>query len=313
MAYIPKEDLEKARQEDALSYLMRCDPSELVHITRDTYCTKEHDSLKINPKGWYWFSRAFGGVSALDYLVKVKGMEIPEAATLLLGNQVLTSEKKKPSMPAKAEPPRELKLPERNGSSSKVFRYLTSRGIARNIIAYCIHKGILYESAGYHSAVFVGRDEHGDPRYAFVRGTYGSFKSEASGSDKTYSFKISENDKCEDLHLFEAAIDLLSYVSLLERQDIDWRKQAFLSLGGVAASRGVPKNLAHFLKVHPSINVIHLHLDNDEPGRLASKSLLNKLSEEYLVLDEPPLEGKDVNEYLLSLMLKEAEREVFER
>ena len=314
MAYIPERDLEKARQEDLLSYLRRNDPSILVRVTRDEYSTREHDSLKIHPtKGWYWFSRRLGGWSALDYLVYVKGMEIPDAVAHLLGNPApVTSEAKHLRKP-KPEEPKQLKLPEKNSSSYKVFRYLVSRGISRNVIHYCICKGILYESQKYHSAVFVGKDEVGAAKYAFIRGTYGSFKSEAYGSDKTYSFKIAENEKCEDLHLFEAAIDLLSYVTILQLQGVDWRSQAFLSLGGVAASKGIPKNLAHYLNTHPSISVIHLHLDNDEPGRLASKSLLDVLSENYLVQDEPPPGGKDVNEYLLSMQAREATKEDFER
>ena len=30
------------------------------------YCTAEHDSLKISNGKWYWWSRGFGGYSALD-------------------------------------------------------------------------------------------------------------------------------------------------------------------------------------------------------------------------------------------------------
>ena len=71
MAFIPPETIEKARQVDLLTYLKTCEPNELVHISGNHYCTREHDSLKISNGKWYWFSRGFGGYNALDYLIKV--------------------------------------------------------------------------------------------------------------------------------------------------------------------------------------------------------------------------------------------------
>ena len=52
---------------DLLTYLQLCDPQNLVHLSGDTYCTREHDSLKISNGKWHWFSRHIGGRSALDY------------------------------------------------------------------------------------------------------------------------------------------------------------------------------------------------------------------------------------------------------
>jgi hypothetical protein len=33
---------------DILTYLRNYEPQELVHVSGDTYCTKEHDSLRIS-------------------------------------------------------------------------------------------------------------------------------------------------------------------------------------------------------------------------------------------------------------------------
>lgn len=74
MAYYTKEQIEQARQIDLLTYLQRYEPTELVHIRGDSYCTRGHDSLKISNGKWYWWSRGFGGASALDYLMKVRGL-----------------------------------------------------------------------------------------------------------------------------------------------------------------------------------------------------------------------------------------------
>lgn len=48
MAFIPPETIEKARQVDLLTYMRACEPNELVHVSGNHYCTREHDSLKIS-------------------------------------------------------------------------------------------------------------------------------------------------------------------------------------------------------------------------------------------------------------------------
>ena len=83
MPYVEKEQIQKAREVDLLSYLRAYEPDELVHISGENYCTRTHDSLKISNGKWHWFSRGIGGKTALDYLIKVKGYKFVEAAELL--------------------------------------------------------------------------------------------------------------------------------------------------------------------------------------------------------------------------------------
>lgn len=52
MPYIPPEVVEKAREMDLLTYLKSYEPQELVHFGGNTYCTREHDSLKISNGKW---------------------------------------------------------------------------------------------------------------------------------------------------------------------------------------------------------------------------------------------------------------------
>ena len=82
--------LERVRQIDLLSYLREFEPSNLVKVkgTSNVYCTAEHDSLKISNGKWYWWSRGFGGYSALDYLIKVKEYDFVEAVEILTGQDV---------------------------------------------------------------------------------------------------------------------------------------------------------------------------------------------------------------------------------
>ena len=65
-----------------------------------------------------------------------------------------------------------LILPERNRDEERVIRYLQGRGIHQQVIGYCLENRLLYESSGYHNAVFLGYDEAGEPRYAAIRATY---------------------------------------------------------------------------------------------------------------------------------------------
>ena len=67
------EQIEKAKQIDLLTYLQTYEPNNLQKIGTSTYCTKDHDSLKISNGLWHWFSQNIGGKNALDYLIKVRG------------------------------------------------------------------------------------------------------------------------------------------------------------------------------------------------------------------------------------------------
>lgn len=184
MAYVTPEQIAKAKEVDLLTYLQHYEPQELVHLYGGTYCTREHDSLKISNGKWHWWSRGFGGVSALDYLIKVKGYPFIQAIEVILGRAA--------SLPpvSRAPPqkePRKLLLPERNESTERVKRCLMGRGIHPSIIDYCIERKLLFESKQYHNAVFIGYDQGGNARYAALRGTMGSFKGEATGSDKHHT------------------------------------------------------------------------------------------------------------------------------
>ena len=76
MRYIAAEDIARAKEMDLLTYLRNYEPQELVHVSGNTYCTREHDSLRISDGKWCWFSQGIGGRSALDYLIKVKGINL---------------------------------------------------------------------------------------------------------------------------------------------------------------------------------------------------------------------------------------------
>lgn len=310
MPYVTQDDIRKAREMDLLTYLRNYEPDELVHVGGDTYCTREHDSLKISNGKWYWFSKGVGGKSALDYLITVRQMPFPAAVEHLIGQ----TERQAPVYHAsKTTPERNLEIPEANDNNNAVVRYLTGRGIAPQVITDCAEKGILYESKKYHNDVFIGRDESGKARYAALRGTYGDFKGEARGSDKRYSFLIADNPETDSVHLFESAIDLMSYTTLLLMTGRDWKRDAFLSLGGVHQAKRngtIPAALDRYLAIRPNTKSLLLHLDNDEVGRGASADIISQLGDRYRVIDSPSPIGKDVNDYLKMKVQRHRQQEV---
>ena len=275
MAYFTPEDIQQAKQLDLLTYLQINEPDQLVRVSSDTYCTKEHDSLKISNGKWHWFSRQTGGKTALDYLVKVKGCSFMEAMEIIHGAPL---PKTIPAPVPKAES-KKLLLPERNGNADAVIRYLKGRGIHDVIIRYCLENDLLFESRKYHSAVFLGYDKDGNARYGNVRGTVGNYKGELSGSDKHYSFSIPGSS--QTVHVFESAIDALSYATLELFEGKNWHEDPLLSLAD-----------------HPEIHTLRLHLANDAVGRGAVAGIVGGLRDRYEIWDEPPKYGKDVNDQL---------------
>ena len=252
--------IEQARQIDLLSYLQRYEPSNLKRVAGNVYCTREHDSLKISNGKWYWWSRGIGGYSALDYLMKVRELGFVEAVQTLTGDM---GDWKPPPPAVKKDEPKVLLLPEKNADCDKVTEYLFGRGVDYQLIQDCIAEGIIFESRPYHNAVFVGKDESGKPKYAALRSTLGSsFRQDASGSDKRYSFRLLAREPTDKVHLFEAAIDLLSYATYLKCEGKDYKAANLLSLSGMyqpqkeLSESKIPIALSTYLQKNLQIMII---------------------------------------------------------
>ena len=305
MPWYEKEDLEKAREMTAIEYLKRYEPQRLKPCRglRHEYELTDHDSFKINEitSQWHWKSRDIGGISALNFLVHVNGMSFLDAVGFLLEQNPSYIP---PNIQEREMAKKPFALPERAKDVNRIWNYLKHRGISRETFVYCVNQGILYESLPYHNAVFIGYDEKKSPKYAAYRATNQSrIMGDCTGSKKQYSFRLTAENTGE-VHLFECAIDLLSYATLMKLEGKDWRQFNLVSLAGVYSPKQkiedskVPVTLGRLLEKDKTIRRIVLHLDNDIAGRKATKALQTILSDKYEVVDDPPQYGKDVNDFL---------------
>ena len=133
---------------------------------------------------------------------------------------------------------------------------------------------MIYESADYHNVVFVGYDSSGKPRHAHKRGTVTSnpYKGNVAGSQPEYSFHW--HGTSNKIFLFEAPIDMLSYISM--HKD-NWKENSY------AASCSVSDRvLFQCLKDNSNIKNVFLCFDNDEAGQTANKRIAEKLSEQNI-------------------------------
>ena len=291
--YIPPPILDELKKVDLVTYFRTIMPYELVKASANEYTTKTHDSLRMSNGLWNWCSKGVGGRNAIDYLMKTEQLEFNDAANLLLKqlqNKVPTIEQQ-PTKPKE----KHIIIPEKNTASDNVISYLKSRGIDEEIIKECIEKKLIYEEKHYHNAVFVGYDEFGNIKYAGCRSTNETiFKQDATGSDKSYSFRLESNTKTDTIYIFEGAIDALSYATFLKLYGMDYKAKTLISLAGIyqpasdISKSKIPLAIQRYLDKHPETKNIFLCFDNDKAGRKASKALQIVLADKYTVVIKPP-------------------------
>ena len=190
------------------------------------------------------------------------------------------------------DPPKPFALPPRNTDDCRVFAYLRKRGIAAQVIRQFMNSGLLYEDTEHHNCVFVGKDHAGQAKYAGLRGTYDRegkcFRGDVTGSDKRVGFALPYDRSSDQVFVFEAPIDLMSYLTLHRN-----------TLNALALCGLYDGALQAYLADHPQIKRIELCLDADGPGREATRQFQDKYATMgYAVTVEEPRSGKDWNEYL---------------
>ena len=289
--YFTDEQKRRANEVDLEEFLLRRD-EKLLSAGRDKRLASDK-SITIRGSEWYDHAEQKGG-HAIDFVQKHYGLPFPEAVKLLLDGE---DGQGYPVAGEKEEEPRKpFALPPANLNMRRMYAYLMKhRGIDRTVIAHFAKAGLLYEDAAYHNAVFVGLDEHGVPRHAHKRSTNSlgkSIKLNVEGSDPKYSFHHQGTDG--QLYVFEAPIDLLSYITLHPE---GWQEHSYLACCGTSY---VP--VRWMLAGMQSPERVVLCLDNDPAGQEASQRMAAQIDEEFGLRAERRNPGrKDWNEDLCAL------------
>ena len=246
------------------------------------YRWKAHDSLTVCGNKWFRHSQSKGGFP-VDFVMEFYGKSFPEAVQMLTGE---TGEAQPEADPA---PSPAFRLPLRNVTNANILNYLTQeRKLSPSLVNFFIVAGDIYEDAAHHNVVFVGRDADGHPRYASSRGINEKFRQNAAGAEKAFGFAHRGTDK--QLLVFEASIDLLSFIELFPK---NWQQHNYLSLGGVSG-----KALRQFLSERPDVERVFLCLDADKAGEDACKRLATLLPDSVSVTRIQPC-MKDWNDVLV--------------
>lgn len=254
----------QARQTDIASLLIS--QGETVKKSGSEYEWKDgSQKVTIRENLWYHQYERVGG-DAIDFVRRFYNKSYPEAVEYLLDNSsggLITA-------PPAVKEKKAFELPQPYRNMNRVKNYLHNiRSIDEDVIQVFADKNMIYESADYHNAVFVGFDKNGVPRHANKRGIgrVSTFKGNAESSMDEFAFHWIGKGKA--LYLFEAPIDMLSFISMHKE---NWKSHSY------AASCSVSDRvLFQCKKDYPHIEKVYLCLDNDEPGQVASDRISTKL------------------------------------
>lgn len=296
--YVPFTEEEKERAASAdLEEFLRRRGEQLLPSGREKRLASDH-SVTIRGCEWYDHEEHEGG-NAISFVRRHYNLSYPEAMEELLGRKggQTYSVAQRPGIP-----PKPFELPEANQEMRRVFAYLVKqRHLDRGIVAHFARARLLYEDMRYHNCVFVGRDDRGVPRHAHKRSCNSSgksFRQNVEGSDSRYSFHHIGTDG--RLFVFEAPIDLLSYITMYPES---WQTHSYVACCGTSA---VPA-LATLERL-PFPEEVFLCLDNDQAGETGSLRMAGQIAERFGIASNRLLpKHKDWNDDLCVRALQQSQ------
>lgn len=263
--YFTDEQKEQARRTD-LASLLRSQGERLKRSGSEYEWMDGSQKVTVRGNLWYHQYEQVGG-DAIDFVRRFYNKDYPEAVEYLLGGCDGTLAASPPIV-KEAKP---FQLPPKNDTMRRVYAYLLhQRGIDPEVLAEFVRRRMIYESADYHNAVFVGYDMEGVPRHAHKRGTgsASTYKGNVDSCLPEYSFHW--HGISDSLYVFEAPIDMLSFITL--NKD-GWQRHSY------AASCGVSSHVIdQMMKDNPYIKKVYLCHDNDGPGRKAVERIAAELA-----------------------------------
>jgi hypothetical protein len=298
-----EDELEYANHVDIIKYARR-QGYEVVEYHKGYYKIPGYGGLLLEPDKWYWEAEQRGG-GPIQFVMMMKKLNWVEAMKELL-NESKPDYMYHPveaSMLDKTNDKSKFRLPRQNTTYKHIFAYLvSSRQLDSALVQSLVKDKKLYED-DRENCIFVGYDKNQTARYAFRRSTkpHVSFKGDVRGSDKRYSFSISGTT--DQLYVFEAAIDLLSFMTLKKHRG-ESLTDHYVSLAGCSLLA-----LDSYLIQHPDVQIIRCCTDHDEAGEKAYEEIMEQYGMLYFISRNSPAPCKDWNQYLVKYKFQEFLRE----
>lgn len=292
------EQIAVANNVDLVNFL-RMQGESLMKSGKDMRWSR-HTSVTVRGNRWYEWKSQEGGYP-IEFLKKFYQYDFKQAMEVLLSasGEVRQAE-------VVYEEPKEFILPPRNETMRRAYGYLmNTRFIDKEIIDEFVKRDLIYEDSEYHNVVFVGYDEEGVAKHAHKKSTFTNksknFRGNVDGSDPRYTFHyIGRSNK---LFVFEAPIDMLSYISLNKH---NWKEHSYIALNGLGT-----KGLEHMIEMYPHLRLFLLCFDHDIAGIEGTERVLDMMFEKGLYevgIIQP--NNKDFNEDLKQLHGKETTKAV---
>lgn len=288
--YYSKEQIAMANQTN-LEQLLLTEGETLLKSGRDKRWAR-HTSITVRGNRWYDWKQEMGGYP-IEFVKRYYHYDFKKAMEYLLS---LSSDVAQVQLQVDPEIEKEFELPQKSSSMKRVYGYLISqRFIDKNIIDEFVRRNLIYEDIPYHNAVFVGTDNQGTAHHAHKRSTLSykkTFRGNAEGSDPHYLFHW--HGSTNKLYVFEAPVDLLSYLTLNKE---NWHQHHYLSLNGLTFI-----GLESYLARHEDIDHIYICVDHDPAGHEGYERIRDLLEEKgYEHVERILPVNKDFNEDLKSL------------
>lgn len=309
------EQIEQANNMDIVDFLYM-QGYEIKKTGNDSLKVPHHQGLLITPSknAWSWQSRppapeqrpdarCLGGVGVLSFCQRVMDMPFQDAMKMLVGE---AAEIKQFTSKAVYEPQekKEFVMPEKddNGYKQMYAYFIKTRSISPETIREFVNKGLLYPTVSKGiskttgkeysnvNAVFLHKNEQGQPCGADLQGTNPNPEYRFKGctardeSDRGFVYDKGNSEKIDTVYLFEAVIDLMSFVEL--HPEIENAK--FVALSGLK-----PATAAHY--IDSDMKVISC-VDNDSAGQAFNNRILSSKMQQSLSSNGDDITAKTVKD-----------------
>ena len=249
----------------------------------------------VTIRGGLWFHQyEQAGGDAIAFLQRFYNMSFTQAVHDLLGrgpSDAPMPHREHTGVAPVPETPKKFIPYKANINMKRVFAYLCkTRGIDADVVSYFAHQHMIYETEEHHNAAFAGFGPDGKVAHISLRSTSSDVKWRGNqrGSDAAYPFRFIGSGST--LHVFEAPIDMLSYITL---HRAGWQQDSYLAVCGVG-----DKSIMQTLTDNPQLRKVMLSMDNDKAGITAMSRLMETIYDKGYDVDQELSENKDWNEDL---------------